>query len=76
MQSQHSLELSDMIQKTMAEGSLAASSTGQHIEQCHNASGNIFNVNVANDGVQPTLVCCLRVQSQTLRVEDGPVTTD
>ena len=70
MQSQHNLELSDMIQMTMAEGFLAASSTEQHIEQCHNASGNIFNanVNVTDDGVQLTLVYyCLRVQSQTLK---------
>ena len=60
-----------MIQKTMAEGSLAASSTEQRIEQCHNALGNISNVNanVTDDGVQLTLVYYLRVQSQTLELE-------
>ena len=63
-----SLELSDMIQKIMAEGSVAPFSTEQHTEQCHNALGNLFdvNVNVTDDGVQPTLVYCLRVHSQTL----------
>lgn len=57
-----------MIQKTLAEGSVAPSSTEQHIEQCHNALGNLFNVNVnvTDDGVQLTLVYCLRVHSQRL----------